>query len=665
MHDDQEYEPWYEEPPESEAIPADVMAQNLSALKRMNLAHSIKSAFTTMSAVQLRRWYVETFVLDQSNLDVLPDVRSTILADFHKSDTWISREHSIIGSRLLYAMDPDTIAKAPDFVNTEMWTTEDGLVQILMRIIEPWNQIRFDPAGENWYTAIHPGQWLRHGKGNPGRQAVEAKITKWIHAIDPKVSMDPYKPWPPTLPEGMSTETFTGRVGNSVKAFKKFKTSPTARGRIREALERELIMQLDPSTINQVKSVAPFSNGALNLVTAEYKDTMNRDHWIYPGELLPMHIEYMVTNANPLPWTDRDKIIPGLMSMPEIDEGEFGHLMEHQDDLLLDHCPTYWAFLSHAFPGVPERKAFLRLLGAAMFGRSLKIVAAMIGEPNAGKDTVMNWLSYLMPGQVATLPFSAFTPYGEEDRGFAPLLGARVAAVSGEVGEGRGSKLLAEKIKTVSSGGGRIRVAEKYEKPTDIWFDGMLFLQGNSVPQIAGGDTALYTNRLVAVEFKHPFALTAKSYEDAYRHEAPWFAQVLFIHYLKYEQFGGGMPGINPPPSWRAFAKDFADAANPHGFLEACIVPSDTPIPTHLFHQALSAMVERFGSPMKVGPNFWPKRIRAMGFSMKAPSSIRRVVTIAGTQTWCYYLTIDSDKSDGSFTQAQWEAVLKDAAVTS
>jgi hypothetical protein len=344
-------------------------------------------------------------------------------------------------------------------------------------------------------------------------------------------------------------------------------------------------------------------------------------------------------------------------------EWNWSAMEELEDDLMALQCPTYWSFLTHAFHDHEERSAFMRLLGAAMYGTNLKIVAAMIGEPNAGKDTVINWLSYLMPNQVAALPFSAFTPHGDEDRGFAPLMGARVATVSGEVGEGRGSKLLAEKIKTVSSGGGTLRVAEKYEKPTTIFFDGMLFLQGNSVPTIAGGDRALYENRLVAVEFKHPFPLSSIPYDKQYRAEAAAFAKVLFLNYFRYEAKGGGMIGINPPDAWKVFAREFADAANPHGFIENAITISDEPVATHQFHSALSAMAEKFGSPYKVGANYWTKRLKALGFPLKGEGSVRK--RIGSERTYVYYLTLDADKSDGAFTQSQWENVLADAAVTS
>jgi len=632
----------------------------------MGLAHSIREAFKEASPQLLRRWYVETFVLDTANKLLLtainPNARSYV-ENLYDTDTWMTVEHAAIGSRLLFAMDPSKVLRDPDLLDPEHWGNEDEIAVTMMRVFSLWESIRYDPEGENWYTAINPGQWKRHGKGGPSNNAIEERLNKFLTKMDPGTAQDLYRDWP-IKTEGMGMDEIAARAAAVPARFKKFKGSSLNRTKLRQILERSSIMHLDPSTLNQIKTIAPFANGALALVDSEYIDTLNITHRIKVGELLPLDIEYMVTNANPIPWNDPQKRIPKAASDPLTRQGDYLYLEELQDELMLAHCPTFWSFLTHAFPDPDERSAFLRLYGAAMYGTNIKIVAALIGEPNAGKDTVLNWLNFVMPGQVATLPFSAFTPYGDDDRGFAPLRGARVATVSGEVGEGRGSKLLAEKIKTVSSGGGKIRVAEKYEKPTDIWFDGMLLLQGNSVPQIAGGDRALYSNRLVAVEFKHPFPLVSRSYEAAYRSEAPWFAQVLFLNYLQYQQEGGGMAGINPPEAWRGFAKEFADASNPHGFLEACIVKSDKAIPTSQFHAALSAMIAKFGSPYPLGANYWPKRLRTLGWPTKGPNTIRKQVAKNGKPVWSYYLTLDAEQSDGMFTQDQWDRILQESAVT-
>lgn len=634
-------------------------------IRRLNLGASIARAFKDSSPENLRQWYVETFVLDPTNTAILADSGEVhpILAQYKEDIGWPSVEHAAIGHRLIFMMDEGSLFSAPNLLEPDSWRNEFDVTNTLMLAMRPWERFRYDPVGENWYQRIVPGQWLRHGKGAPGQNAVEYYIHECLVKMDLIEGANLYSKFPLPDTSGYSADELSNRLSGSVAALRKFRSKSVNVSMIRKTMETSAIMFLDTTTLNRIRTLSPFSNGVLALVEREFTDTENVSHKIYPGTLLPMNVEYMFTRANTLNWDDPKRRIPDAVSdWRAADLGDTWAAEELEDELLLNECPTYWSFLTHAFPEPDERSAFLRLLGAAMYGTNLKIVAAMIGEPNAGKDTVINWLSYLMPGQVATLPFSAFTPHGDDDRGFAPLIGARVATVSGEVGEGRGSKLLAEKIKTVSSGGGKIRVAEKYEKPTDIWFDGMLFLQGNSVPTIAGGDRALYTNRLVAVEFKHPFPLVSTSFESRYRTEAPAFAQVLFLNYWRYQMAGGGMSGINPPKTWRAFAKEFADQANPHGFLESCIVPSDKPVPTQQFHQALSAMAQRFGSPHAVGPNYWPKRLRALGFQTKGPHSVRK--QIGSDRRWYYMLTLNAELSDGAFTQEQWNNELRNAAVT-
>jgi hypothetical protein len=661
MTDEQVYDP---ELPEGHE---EMIQEAMKQVRVMNLGHSIKRAFTELNATQLRQWYVETFVLDPFNMTTL---RSGVLpledlAWMSHAGNWPTHEHAAIGTRLLFELYPDGMTARPDILDASTWRNPSMVGMYVLRVMKPWDSIRFDPEGENWYRKVSPQQWQRVGKGAPGQSMAERWVSRWLGMMDIEGPL--FHGFPPSAEKvnAMGMDQVNACLAGSIAAFKKFKGAATTDAAIRKILEREPIMWIDPSTLNRIRNLTPFSNGALSLVDHRFKGNDGEEHEILMGELLPMSPEHMVMNANSLKWDDPLGLVTQAVQASTLPDDGFDYrdMDDLEDDLMFHQCPTYWSFLTHAFPEPEEKSAFLRLLGAAMYGTNLKVVAAMIGEPNAGKDTVINWLNYLMPGQVANLPFSAFTPYGDEDRGFAPLMGARVATVSGEVGEGRGSKLLAEKIKTVSSGGGMLRVAEKYEKPTTIFFDGMLFLQGNSVPTIAGGDRALYENRLVAVEFKHPFKLQARSYENLYRAEAGAFAKVLFMNYVKYQHRGGGMAGINPPASWKAFAKEFANAANPHGFIESCIVMSDDPVSTSQFHAALSAMADKFGSPYPVGPNFWPKRLRALGFPLKGPHSIRRQV--GQDRVYAYYLTLDAEKSDGAFTQQQWEAVLQDAAVTS
>jgi len=646
------------------------MSDIVNKIKSMTLASQITDLFTEGTAAELRRWYVDTFVFDGRNADILPTLRSSTLERLFETREWPSVEHAAIGSRLLFAMKPDTVVRAPNLMEPDMWSTEDEIALTMMRLFEPWKSVRYDPNGEVWFTSAIPGQWIRHGKGAPSNNEIEARIFKWLSLMDPneRENLDRYAAWPPDV-TNMQQDQVLARQGGVMSRFKKFRGGPATKlAAIRKSFERTQIMYLDTATLNQVKTIYPFGNGALSLVDFSFVDTAGEEQHIHKGQLLPMDLEYMVMNANNLPWRDPKGEIASVVRDLDIADGQWDlRLLEDiQDKIMIDHCPTYHSFILHAFPEPDERGAFLRLLGCTMYGTNLKVVAALIGEPNAGKDTAINWLNYLMPGQVASLPFSAFTAYGNPDQGFATLMGARVATVSGEVGEGKGSKLLAERLKTVSSGGGKIRVSEKYEKPSDIWFDGALYLQGNTVPAIAGGDKGLYQNRLVAVPFVHPFPLREGAFETAYRTEASWFAQVLFLNYIVYKLKGGGMQGINPPESWKVFAKEFADTSNSLGWLEACVVPSDSPIPTTEFHSALTELVSRYGNSFDVSTHFWPKRLRRLGFQMKGPASCRKQGTHNGKPgVWRYNLGIDASKSDGVFTQEDWELALKNAAVTS
>lgn len=661
-HTFEDYED-FEKTPEEQAM----IEKAMKWIRVQGVSHTIERAFTDMDAVQLREWYVQTFVLDPFNMRTLTSGKIESLPTLQRmraKGTWPTTEHAAVGSRILFTLNPDLMVPRPDVLDTDGWRTVEDVARNVIRLMKPWESIRYDPSSENWYRRVEPGQWQRVGKGAPGEKLAEKWVREWLRAMD--LENNPlYEGFPvdPAVVEELTVDVVVAKYHGSIAAFRKFYRLPATAANVRKILEGEPIMWIESSTLNRIRNLTPFANGALALVDSEFTGTEGETHVIKTGQLLPMHPEYMVMNANSLKWNDPEREIPDvIITLRATDERYSVPMDELEDELLFGSCPTYWSFLTHAFPDVEERSAFLRLLGAAMYGTNLKIVAAMIGEPNAGKDTVINWLNYLMPGQVANLPFSAFTPYGDEDRGFAPLMGARVATVSGEVGEGRGSKLLAEKIKTVSSGGGSLRVAEKYEKPTTIFFDGMLFLQGNSVPTISGGDRALYENRLVAVEFKHPFPLQSRNFEGLYRAEAGAFAQVLFLNYVRYMDNGGGMNGLKVPKSWKSFAKEFADNANPHGFIENAIVVSEDPVSTSQFHAALSAMAERYGSPYKVGPNYWPKRLRALGFPLKGAGAVRRQV--GKDRTFAYFLTLDAEKSDGAFTQEAWESVLKDAAVT-
>ena len=637
------------------------------------LAADIRSQFTRGDSLTIRKWFVDTFLYSPATFDLLPllagDAATLAMLTMSRHR---SVEHAAIGARLLALIDVTSLGAVPGLYHPDEWSNLLLLTSAIKRIFRPWEFTRYDPDTENWFRLSFGGSWIRRGKGKPSTQHVESLISGWLAQLDP-VGAGAAELWSFALDgwnemmlagERVAPGSMGARLGASLSRFGKLRNAPARLTDIRNILEGDPLMWVDSSVMNRIRDVYPFANGVVSLRRRVVEHFDGSSTVLVPGTLLPDDGEYLFTNANPLPWNDGEELAGRIGLVDDLWEWQnFNELWEYADALYL-RCPTYWSFLTHAFPDVEERDAFLRVLGAAMYGTNLKLIAAVIGEPNAGKDTVLKWLDFLMPGQVATLPSDVFTEKMGSDTGFASLRGARVATLSGEVGEG-GHGMSSEKLKSVTSGGGKMRVAEKYEKPVDVFFDGVLFLQGNTVPKIRGGDSALYKNRLVAIEFKHAFPLRAVSFDDLYRVEAASFAQLLFIHFLTYEARGGGMAGIRRPGAWTEFQQEFIDDSNMHSFLENCIVvDSSVQVPCPLFNATLSLMVHKFGHPQQVGAYYWGKRLRALGFPLKGANRVKRQVTVGGVPgKWVYNLRIDASLSDGAFTQLDVDRAMADAAV--
>lgn len=641
------------------------MIEQTDFMFSMSLNSQIEHAFTQLSTSELRRWFVEKLVHQPNYSQYLRNIsQSTVgfLQTFYNANAWKSPEHGGIGSRILYTYNSTTLwTTFPELKNKIHWKDPVLLTHRILVEFEPWNFMRYDPDSENWYIFVKPGQWIKKGKGTPSSTFTEGLIERWLRECRPTTSN--LRKWFDHLIDADEDDLITSSAQIN-ETYDTYLTTAQAFSRIRSLLEKEPIMWTSFESFNTIKDIYPFGNGAISLVYKEMIDLDGTKHSIVPGQLMSYDREYQVINANPLAWKDHDAIIPrGILEIKDsldfTGQRDWTTLNELVDKTLIHDCPTFWGFLTHAFPDIEEREAFLRLMAAAMYGNSLKIITALIGTPNAGKDTVIKWLEYLMPGQIASLSYTAFTSQGDDDRGFASLAHKRSAVIASEVGEGRTAKLLAEKLKSVASGGGRIRVAEKYEKPTTIFYDGMLFMQGNGVPPILGGDPALYTNRLVAVEFKHSYPNKAISFDHQYIQEAPFFALILFVYFLKYTVKGGGMTGIDPPESWRTFQKNFADQSSTYGFIETCIEKSNDVIPTTIFHAALTNIAKKFGSTVKIGAHYWPKRLRSLGFKLEGNGKIRRQATLDGKPgALVYELTINAEKSDGIFTQDDWEEAI-------
>jgi hypothetical protein len=657
-----------------------------------NLPHELENLLA-QSPISLRRWYVNNVVHSNEVRSTLPnlDPGPNLLA--LAGGEGPSAEHIGVASRLIYenmGRRDLVLPGLPTYEDPKTWNQGESMSSLVLAVFEPWNNFRYDPRSETVAMAMPNGQWAFHLKGQDSEDTVTLRVGRYLATLRSMgwgtlvqalhdagiIIYDPQS-------SHLDASGFATAFGASESHFEKYLNRASALKETIEWLRRNPLMKFDTSVVNSVTGLAAFGNGVVPTDDVFEYDEAGRELMVVPaGKLISADREFMLSSAAGLEWPD-DPQFNEFVQMrydihhengPNTWEDWIDGSKQFADILLRRKCKTYKAFLDHAFPTEQdqppeERDAFLRLLGAAVFGSNLKIVAAMIGAPNAGKDTVIKWLGYILGNdQVGVLSPMALTALGDDQRAFAPLKGAKIAVVSGEVGEGRGTAILAEKIKSITSGGGTLTVAEKYEKPTTIFFDGMLIMQGNSVPQIQGGDKALYQNRLVAVEFKHPFPLQANSYEAEYRREAPSFLQVLFLAYCDYVERGGGLQGIAAPQSWRDFGEDVEFNADPLAVIDRCLTGPDSgiEIPSPVFYKALSIMAERqLGLKYPISAQRWASRLKKAGvkFDRTKHTAWRSKVVRADFTGWVMHFTIDADSSDGLFSQRDWVNALESATV--
>jgi hypothetical protein len=647
--------------------------------------------FTTLTSIEARRWFVNRVILSRSHKSALAQLdppNSLVQAAKGFAPT---PEHKGIAARLLFShmnRRVDILDPLPALDSPRSWNSPKEITNLLLLCYEPWNSFRFDPRTETLQVALSNGQWAFHLKGKESENAITLRVQGMLHDLRSYEFS--------TLAQNLIDQGLIDHIsledpelaakqlaGCSVN-LDKFLNNPKSVKEVCDQLERLPIMMFDTGTVNCMQNLIAFGNGVVPTEDImEITDTS--DDLLFPaGQLVPPNIEFCLSSATGLAWPENKSFTDLIEYRHRIHYGlteeTWGDWMDtatmYADRLLQLAAPTYKKFLDHAFPhglDTPptERDAFLRLLGAAVFGTNLKILAAFIGAPNAGKDTVIKWLSYLLGGgQVGVLSPLALTAHADDQRAFAPLKGARLAVVSGEIGEGRSSAFLAEKVKSITSGGGTLTVAEKYEKPTTIFFDGMLIMQGNSVPTIQGGDAALYRNRLVAVEFKHPFPLSSKNYETAYRREAANFLQVLFLYYLDYMDKGGGMAGIRPPQEWQQFSQTIQANADSLSVIDRCLTQPDraTEIPSSDFYKALSILTQdSLGLKNPPSAQRWSARLRRAGvnLSREAGNPWQTRVNRADYKGWMFHFTLDASNSDGLFTDRDWTNALQSASVRS
>lgn len=648
------------------------------------------NALGAKSAIEVRRWFAQQVILSAQNRHILTQLEAPESLIRMAQRGGSSPEHSAVAARLLYQFmnRPDLILTSiPQLHDPKSWNSGSQMTTLILWAFQPWMSFRYDPKAETVFSVLENGQWIGYLKGKDSDNYLIVQIQNYLielekigfAAIATALAEQGFISFTP--PQGMEPSLFATALQSCEVHFNKFLSRASSVKEVVEQIQRMPIMYFNTGTLNTVQGLLPVGNGAVPTQDI-YDDGPDATIMIHPaGRLIQADPEYLLYSSAGLVWPSDPQFETFVSFREQIHKGETSNswsewidgAKQYQDYILRRFCPTYLSFLDHAFPtpeneAPSERDAFLRLLGAAVFGTNMKLVAAMIGAPNAGKDTVIKWMRGFLGEQVASITRAALTENGDEHRLFAPLKGARLAVVTGEVGEGRSNALLAEKIKSITSGGGLLTVAEKYEKPTTIFFDGMLILQGNSVPTITGGDKALYQNRLVAVEFKHPFPNEAPNFDEAYRKEAPHFLQVLFLSFLDYQERGGGMVGVDPPRSWKAFGEEVQRSADQLSVIDRCLTGPDRniEIPSVVFYKALTILSRRtLGISYDISSQRWAKRLRSAGVDLSQSGNgvWRSRVNRADYAGVVMHFTLDAENSDGFFTQHDWESALQDAHV--
>lgn len=650
------------------------------------------------SAIDLRRWYVENVLLSVDKSQRLAEIEPPESLKALARGASPSHEHTGIAARLVYNMPTGAhwlLDNLPTFLDIDSWADPDRVAQIILAYCQPWHSWRFDPNTETVALALPTGHWAFRLKGYDSEIEIANAVNDYIVLIM-RHGFDNVARWlintglietidPANHPDMEADEVVNAVLGNCRKRFNKFLPTGPAKKAIAQALMRHPLMRFDRSTVNTVTGFATFSNGVVPINDVYEIDESGNEITTYPaGILIEPDKEFVLSSVTGVQWPNDERWqtlmnyraqIRAFLTDDTWDDW-MGVALQYADQTLNGKAKTYKAFLDHAFPNSQdeppiERDAFLRLLGAIVFGSNLKMVAALIGETNTGKDTVIGWLKYLLgSSKIGELSQSHMTAssIADDQRAFAPLEGKKVAVISGEVGDGRGSALSAEKIKSITSGGSSFLVAEKYAKPISIWFDGALIVQGNSVPAISGGDDALYETRLIAVEFKHKFPTTGNNadFERRYTREAPDFLKVLFIHYLDYVARGRGKAGVNPPESWAKFGKQLQTSADALSVIDRCLTSPDPTksisIPASVFYKALNILARDFlGLRNDLSTVKWATRLKRAGVDYSTSSNPFRSKAKGGP--WEFHFTLNADFSDGAFSQSDWDSALQKAAM--
>jgi hypothetical protein len=513
-------------------------------------------------------------------------------------------------SRVVYACDPNLLAPWPEAGTVK----PKHLVRAFIRYHEPWTRLRFDPETLHWWS-FSGGMLYDLGDKTTRVALMVSRMLEELH--DYYVAQ---------IAVAGADTVLVSKHAKTAAALDKISGSSQGITNFLKDLIEHPLMWTSGQHFNRIEWLVPFANGVLFTVPVwNNDDGQIAEQGEFRERSSP---DYLVTSGTRLSW-------------PQHLVGSHGEVPPMERI-----CPTYEAFLAHAFPDHDEREALMRLLGATVFGRRHKMMVTFIGAPNAGKDTVLGWLDTWLGDQVANLSLSTLTEWNQDmDRAMWPLRNARMAKVPSEV-SATGRKLLADRVKSITNGGSQLLTgAGKYERSASFYFDGPLFLHGNDVPRLTDVDQGI-VNRLVAVPFRHPFPGTG-DYRSRYEVEAPGFLLHLFDAYRRWE-----VSGLVLPPAWRDFKAQVASDADEYSAVDHGLVASTEAIPVSVLCNAINHLSMDLG--MK------PRSHVAIGKVLAARKvGESRVVWASGASRRVRFVTFDPEIT--GVDAVLWDSALRRA----
>jgi putative DNA primase/helicase len=166
-------------------------------------------------------------------------------------------------------------------------------------------------------------------------------------------------------------------------------------------------------------------------------------------------------------------------------------------------CPVFQSMLNQIMPDPDSREQLLRWLGSGLTGHSPQILAVWYGAGSDGKTTIANIMRALLGPMAATLEEGALVAQQNNSAfALAALEGARFAIADESEEKAR---LHTARVKSLT-GGGTVKVADKFEKARAVRPTWSLTLATNHLPDVEGYGNAI-SRRLVIWRFVARFWL--------------------------------------------------------------------------------------------------------------------------------------------------------------